>query len=161
MIGYLISGTLSYEPVDFSKNVRANNTSKQILDIFLKIWGTNLVVATLLSYAGYFTGGILTIIISIWNGFILGIGLHSFFLRFGYNNIKLTFQIFGHIPLEVLTFCWFGRLGLSGWRIIVAVFSEKDIDQKIPSLKRMIYPFVLLTIAAIFESYLIYLNSSK
>jgi uncharacterized membrane protein SpoIIM required for sporulation len=104
---------------------------------------------------GYATAGLMTVFILIFNGYLFGMALfviaklqHHEVLEFG-----LLIKLFGHVPLEVISFCLFGMYGLSGFNFVLNSNSNKEILSDLPSIKSIFFPFVLLVIAAIIESY--------
>jgi hypothetical protein len=73
---------------------------------------------------------------------------HHEVLEFG-----LLIKLFGHVPFEIISFCLFGMHGLDGFNFVLNLNSSKVIVPNIPPLKSIIFPFALLVIAAIIESY--------
>lgn len=123
------------------------------LNVFVKIFKNNLIVGVLLSLGGYFTSGILTVLVLLWNGIILG----SVFTLFHNLNISLElfismFIIHG-IP-EFYGLILFSSIGYKGYKFYNSFFNtgKFNIDLKIKEFK---YPTLLLILAAIIETILI------
>ncbi len=71
------------------------NTKYDFLNIFI----TNTIVSLLLSIAGFFTGGILTLLIIIWNVLLLYLLYSYAFLST--NDINAILYLSKHAPLEI------------------------------------------------------------
>ena len=117
---------------------------------FLGIFLNNLVVGFFLSIAGYFTGGFLTILILIWNGFfvaaVYNIGFH-------YVSIDNILYASKHAPIEIYSFLIFSEFGFKGHYFMKKILKENIIDfTLIPKFKKLIYPVLLLFIASILET---------
>ena len=120
-------------------------------NIFLFIISNNFVVAVLLSVAGFFTGGLLTVACNIWNGlffgFIFCVTLHYL------PPEKLCLGLF-YGPFELAALFLFSAFGLEGFTQVKNVLNNKPVSFAItPSqLSRLWIPCVLLTIAALIEA---------
>lgn len=125
--------------------------------LFFKIFLTNAGVALLLSVGGYFSGGLLSVIISLWNGVKLGIIVGQTLF-----HISLLYVFLGliHFPLEITAFCWFGGLGLLGFLNVKRIWNNKKPTlAEFPGYKKFMLPFSLLFGAAIIETSLFVIYS--
>lgn len=163
-LGYLLSYNLNNGLNELMNDIpRATKLLGQqtFYQSFFSIWVANLSVALILSYVGYFTGGVATLLVSTWNGVLVGVSLHIFYTKVQTSHFSLLFQLFGHLPFEVVAFCWFGSFGLRGWQLVYSILKESDIELQLPNLKQVANPLICLTIAALFENILLYLNNLK
>lgn len=127
------------------------------LELSVSILTHNMIVAFFLSVAGYFTGGILTMIGLIWNGFLIGTIIESAIAHQLTLLIILLSLI--HAPFEIGAFLWFGALGLKGLQNLNRLWHNQPVTLKNhPKPKEFIIPSILLAIAAIIESGLFVLN---
>jgi len=119
-------------------------------NVFLFILLNNCLVALLLSVAGFFTGGLLTIIFNIWNGIFFGLLLQ---VTMYYMPQKLwTPLLYG--PFEMLAFFLFSAFGFEGTAYIKNIFLNIPVSLSINMLniKRLWLPAVLLCTAAVIEA---------
>jgi uncharacterized membrane protein SpoIIM required for sporulation len=127
-----------------SQDLNSFNTGLIALDIFLN----NIIVGLLLSIFGFFSGGLLSILILFWNGYLIG----SIYIE-SWANLSLN-QIFyysKHIPLELFAFVLFANFGLKGFVFYKKLFKYKIDIGLIPSYRCLILPTILLLIASIIE----------
>lgn len=74
---------------------------------------TNVLVALSISLGGLLTGGVLTLLTFVWNGFLISLVVQQYVL--GAHLAPLaTLVIFAHAPLELLAFIGLGNIGLLG-----------------------------------------------
>lgn len=154
--GYITCVSVHYEPqVNFSA-VQITKTLPDLNDIFRifrQIHVHNFLVAILLYVVAYFTGGILTILVSIWNGFIIGISVQTALM----NDIKVTklLMYLLHAPFEFVALTWFGALGLLGTENLNKIIKEEELSlNNFPKVRNYYYPAILLLIAAMIETFL-------
>lgn len=148
-LGYFVT---PIKNVDYEIDVSGNFFKTLNFD-FIKIFINNLTVGLLLAIGGYFTSGILTILILLWNGVVLD----SLFTLFHNLNISLElfismFIIHG-IP-EFYGLILFSSIGYKGYKFydIFLKTGKLEINLKIKEFK---YPILLLTFAAIIETILL------
>ena len=116
---------------------------------FIGIFINNIVVGILLSIVGYFTGGFLTLIILIWNGFLVAIVYNMAIYHLPLNTILYASK---HAPIEIYAFLIFSDFGLEGRFFIKKIFKNNEIDfTLIPKYKNLVFPIILLLIASILE----------
>jgi uncharacterized membrane protein SpoIIM required for sporulation len=122
------------------------DTGFNFLDIFLN----NLIVGLILSIFGFLSGGLITIIVLFWNGYILSI---IFNLAL---NLLETIEILyysKHIPIEIIGLILLSSIGFKGFLFYKEVFFQKKINLKIiPKSNEFILPVSLLFIASIIET---------
>lgn len=151
-LGYFVTPikNINYD-IDISGNFL--KTLNFDFTVFYKIFINNLIVGLLLSFGGYFTSGILTILTLFWNGLILG----SLFTLFYNLNIPLElfismFVIHG-IP-EFYGLILFSVIGYKGYNFYKNFFKTEKIDICL-KIKEFRNPTLLLIFAAIIETILI------
>jgi hypothetical protein len=124
---------------------------------FVKIFLTNTGVALLLSVGGYFTGGLLAVFISLWNGIKLGLIFGKALFHF---SLIYLLTAFIHGPFEIAAFSWFGGLGLLGFLNVRKIWKkEKPTLHDFPDFKNFVPPLALLLMAAVIETSLFVFNS--
>lgn len=117
----------------------------KILGVFI----SNLTVGFLLSIVGYFTGGLLTILILIWNGFLVAMVYNMAYYLLPMNTILYATK---HAPFEIYAFLIFADFGLKGRLFVKKILVNNEINLTIfPSLKNLIFPIILLFFASILE----------
>lgn len=134
-------------------NITNQNNQSFNLILFIEIFFNNLIVGLLLSIGGYFSYGILTIFILIWNGVILG----SLFKLC--NNVDVTFleslkYFIFHGTFELYSFFLFSLIGFKGWKFYNRLFYNELFLIEI-KLSDFLIPIILLLIAAAIEVCLI------
>jgi len=126
------------------------------LKTFLCILMKNSLVGVSLCIGGLISAGIITAILMVWNGYLLGI-IMNMVLSSGVTIYRLTFTFITYGPIEVLAMAWLGAIGLRGSIIMIDFIRENKINKNnIPSLWEIGLPFVFLSIAAFFETTVIY-----
>lgn len=122
------------------------DTGFNFLDIFLN----NLIVGLILSILGFLSGGLITIIVLFWNGYILSI---IYNMAFNLLDSKEIFYYSKHIPLEMIGLILLSSIGFKGFFFYKEVFLEKKINLKIiPKSSEFALPILLLFIASIIET---------
>lgn len=125
--------------------------------LFSKIFLTNTVVALLLSIGGYFSGGLLSVIISLWNGVKLGMIVGQALFHLSLISLLLAFI---HGPFEIVALCWFGGIGMLGfWNVKRIWNNKKPVLISFPGYKKFVPPLVLLFGSAIIETSLFVIYS--
>ena len=159
LIGYYSNTDKSIKPdiyrnekIEFAMSPKSISFGLVNIDnIFWNIVINNLNVAFFVSIVGFLTGGIITILIFIWNGIIVGIIIRNAILM----KMTTKFILYGfvyHGPIEVFALLWFGTIGLDGFLFYKTVFSKNIF--LLPSLTRskfLIIPLGLLLISAYLE----------
>lgn len=122
------------------------DTGFNFLDIFLN----NLTVGIILSIFGFLSGGIVTIFVLFWNGYILSI---IFNMAFNLIEIKEILYYSKHIPLEIIGLLLLSSIGLRGFNFYREAFFRKKINLNIiPKSNEFVLPVILLFIASIIET---------
>lgn len=117
---------------------------------FIGIFIYNITVGFLLSILGFFTGGLLTALILIWNGFLIAMVYNIAIYKLPIDTILYASK---HIPFEIFAFLIFAQFGLKGKSFISNILKKNEIDfSLIPKIKNLSYPTFLLIIAAILET---------
>jgi uncharacterized membrane protein SpoIIM required for sporulation len=151
----IIFAVILVQPSDFYPKGELHATSKSIysiLYIFLKIFLNNFIVGLCISIGGFFTGGLLTILIFIINGFIICMTvLNAIYISLGvdvfFNKLLL------HGIFEITGFLYIGSVGFHGY-VVFKTFqeSQKIRFNKKYVLKNLLIGNLLLFIAAIIET---------
>jgi len=137
--------TLSDHHVFSYDDIKNFNTGSLFLDIFLN----NLLVGLMLSVFGFITGGMLSVVILFWNGYLLGIIYSAVFSIVPWSDIVYNSK---HIPTELYALIIFATLGFQGFHFCKALLVERKIcKQHIPKMKKTIFPIILLFVSAILE----------
>ncbi len=122
------------------------NTKYDFLNIFI----TNTIVSLLLSIAGFFTGGILTLLIIIWNVLLLYLLYSYAFLST--NDINAILYLSKHAPLEIYALTLFSIIGFRGFKFYIKLIKLHQFDKKlIPNIKELVLPIILLLLASFIE----------
>jgi uncharacterized membrane protein SpoIIM required for sporulation len=157
-IGLLIAYLIDFDITEFTKNKASIYNSKSFIEIFYYILKSNSIVGLLSCYLGYLSGGLITLIILIFNGYLFGIYFFPFLklstLDFQHNQPLIN--LFGHVPFEIISFSLFGALGLRGFDWLIKLYSDKGIEIDLPSPEALLIPFLILVFATIIETYAIY-----
>ncbi|MBS9768355.1 MAG: stage II sporulation protein M [Flavobacteriaceae bacterium] len=117
---------------------------------FIGIFLHNIVVGILLSIIGYFSGGFLTSIVLIWNGFLVALVYNIGIYQLPLDTILYASK---HVPFEVYAFLVFADFGLQGRFFITKILKHNEIDfSLIPNYRKLLFPTVLLVISAFLET---------
>lgn len=117
---------------------------------FIGIFLHNIVVGILLSIVGYFTGGFLTSIVLIWNGFLVALVYSIGIPQFPLASILYASK---HTPIEIYAFLIFADFGLHGRFFIKKIIKKNEIDfTLILNYRKLLFPTVLLIVAAFLET---------
>lgn len=109
-----------------------------------------LLVGILLSILGYFTGGVLTLSILVWNGFLVALVYNLASYQLPLDKILYASK---HTPFEVYAFLIFADFGLQGRFFIRSILKYSEIDfSLIPTYRKLLFPTLLLVIAALLET---------
>lgn len=128
-----------------NKNIYGD-TNKNFFQIFLN----NLFIAFLLSVLGFLSGGILTILILFWNGYLLSIVYSEAFHSLTFTDILYYSK---HIPLELFALMLFSNIGYKGFYFYKEFFINKNISVNyLPKMSNFLLPICLLFISAVIES---------
>ncbi|HMP32329.1 MAG TPA: stage II sporulation protein M [Saprospiraceae bacterium] len=120
-----------------------------IIDFYF-IFINNLSVALIMAILGYFSFGLITFLVTFYNGFLLGSIATYYVLE---NSIIKFFSNMLHGPIEISAFCMFGAIGLTGFN---KSFNFKTSSEFLTLLKSkfmfIIVALLLLMLAAFIES---------
>ncbi len=158
LMGVCISGFIENAIPVVSKHPVSPYDSLTFVEIFFYLLKTNTIVGLIVCYIGYITGGFITILLLLFNGYLFGLSLFPF-LKMPVSEqekFALLCKLFGHVPFEITAFCLFGMIGLTGFDWFVTLFNDKNLVLSIPRPKSLILPFTFLLIASILETYAIY-----
>ncbi len=156
LIGYFFSLFFYFEKLPSSKMSHSfQGNFHFVLNplLFCKIFLNNILVGFVVSVVGYFTGGLLTGITFVWNGFILGITIEEA-LSHGISGPILIYSLSIHGPIELISFLYLGTIGFKGIYFYKHLLRNNlnDFKYQLPSIKLFIYPILGLLIAALIES---------
>ena len=118
---------------------------------FIKILSNNLIVAFILSFLGYVTFGLVSLLASFYNGIIIAIHINNFLNQYKINLLHKTLL---HAPTELLALLIFGAIGFSGFSNARNLFSKDKyiFTDRLPSKEYYYLPVSLLVISAFIES---------
>jgi uncharacterized membrane protein SpoIIM required for sporulation len=148
---YVINFTFDNANVHLTKEI----SNPYFFFIFSKIFLKNFVVGLFIAFGGLISGGALTALIFIWNGYL--IVLNIFDAQSYMTPKEIGFNVIIHGTFEIAAFLWFGAIGFKGFFIIKKLLSDTPIlfkDTNI-NLINMLIPNILLIIASLIESCLI------
>lgn len=154
IIGYISSLYFNQQNIDLSIKPYSSLLNFNFnVDVFLKILKSNFIVAFLLSIGGYYSGGVLTVLVLLLNGYYLGINFTVI------HNTNLTFLEFSkffifHGILEFTAFLLFARIGYSGFYFYKKFLKEEKLKIDF-HFKSYTKPSIILIIAAMIETLLI------
>ncbi|MEY4987837.1 MAG: Stage sporulation protein [Bacteroidota bacterium] len=153
--GVFLASNLTYIVPIADQAFNSVYKSMSFWEVFSFLFKTNIAVGLLCCYMGYATAGLMTVFILIFNGYLFGMALFVI-TKLQLQEVlefDLLIKLFGHVPFEIISFCLFGMYGLSGFNFVLNLNSNKEIVSDVPSLKSILFPFVLLIFAAIIETY--------
>lgn len=119
------------------------------------IFLNNVLTGFILSVLGYFSFGFLSVMVSLYNGYIFGILINGFVSKYAIGSIYLVFL---HAPTELLALCILGAMGLKGFGNInkLLVNKHNGYFESFPGYKALLLPLLLLFISAFIESDLLF-----
>ncbi|SFH85091.1 stage II sporulation protein M [Halpernia frigidisoli] len=127
------------------KNIYGD-TNKNFFQIFLN----NLFIGFLLSILGFLSGGLLTILILFWNGYLLSI---VYSMAFYSLNITDILYYSKHIPIELFALMLFSNIGYKGFYFYKDFLINRNLTKTyLPKISDFIIPISLLFISSIIES---------
>ncbi len=153
IVGYFW-GNLIYTHIPEPKN----RISSEIFTLFRLFFFTNYLIAVIIVFLGYFTGGIISITIIFINGLSFGFGLnYTNFEKLGGVRGSVIRLIF-HAPVEIFALCLMGSIGLRGFDLVKNFVLTKQLSFNQDFVtKQMVYQYLfgtfLLFIAAIIEAF--------
>ena len=125
------------------------------ISAFSKVLFNNLFIGLILSVLGYFSFGFISIIVSIYNGFIFSLYINEFIMKY---SIYSFYLVCFHVPTEFFALCYLGSIGLRGNKNLIYIISNKEYlyFERFPSLKVLTFPIILLAFSALIESDIIF-----
>ena len=115
------------------------------IDIFFN----NIRVGLLISVAGFVSGGILTVLVLYWNGFLLA---DIFFSALSVIPTHAMFYCLKHAPLEIFAFTLFSIIGFRGFYFYKKILRKEDnVNAMVPKPIEFLVPTFLLLIASFIE----------
>ena len=155
LLFFLLGCVLSIISYDLTVDTKLQAKSIQIFNkshAFLEIFKNNLFVGLLISIGGYLSGGILSVIILFYNGYLLADLIQSALIL----EIPQTEIIYGliyHAPIELLAFFLLGSFGFKGFNFYKTLFFRNQIRHEwMSSVYALLIPTFLLALAASIES---------
>ena len=131
------------------------NDSPDYYKVFFHILFRNLTVGFMLSLVGFFTGGFLTLLLFLYNGFMFGLTIKTFYNNCLYPSEVILKHVMPHAFTEILGFCLLGTLGLRGFMFYTALLCHSKIDLGlIPKVEEAMLPAILIFISAIIETFI-------
>ena len=117
---------------------------------FIYIFSKNILVAVFYVFFGYFSVGTITLLVSVYNGILLGVVCSSYLECNSLFDLLINLI---HAPFEILALCIYGAIGLCGFKYEFRVNSISDFIILLNSTKIYnVTAFILLLIAAMIET---------
>lgn len=152
----LVLTLYSFKPSDLRLISSKDNNITNNLGIihtkydFVNIFITNSVVGLVLSIAGFFTGGILTLLIIVWNILLFWL-LYSIALS-NNNNISTILYLLKDAPLEIYALALFSIIGFRGFKFYRKLIKLQVFDNELlPNIKELTLPIILIFLASLIE----------
>lgn len=149
-IGWYV-GHLLYSPPKISVQNKLVH-----LPSFRKFFFANYLIAIVLVFGGYLSGGIITVFIIILNGFTTGYGINYTDSSKNGGFMGIIYKYIFHAPLELFALFLMGSIGLRGFDIIKGIIKTNSFNNsKIVISEHMGYQYFvgsfLLLLAAFIE----------
>ena len=157
IIGFYLGGII-YPPFSSSNALpKIQKVNSNLYDIFKQIFFNNYKVALYLVFLGYFSGGIITMLIIITNGLSTGYNLHYINIQNLGGLSGLFNRLFFHGFIELFALFLMGSIGLRGFNTMLHfVKNDGATLQGNIVTRQIVFHFfigsILLFIAAIIES---------
>ncbi|MBY0432987.1 MAG: stage II sporulation protein M [Cyclobacteriaceae bacterium] len=154
LIGYFL-GFMTNVPNSHSEETF--NVAQNVIDkwqTFRIVFFQNLKVALMLSVFGFFSGGLLTTAVLVWNGYTMGMLIKISKIQYLNTSEMIYYQILPHALPELLSFSLFACIGLRGFTFISKLLIQSEVDNSlIPKLSEGIVPIIFLLIAGWLEAF--------
>ncbi len=129
-------------------------------EVCLKIYLNNLLVSLLITLGGLVSGGILTLLIFLYNGFIIGVSMIMVY-QLTHDLPLVLSEVFWHGGVEIAGFLYLGIVGLEGFSLLKHIYYHGKLDLSILDLQKIkkncLIGLICLTIAALIEGMVIFL----
>lgn len=144
---------ISPEEVENNLDEEKSNKIVAALKTFAKIFLNNFIVGILLSIVGFLTGGVLSVVYLIFNGFFITNSIMLALIT-GNPTAEIISLLIYHAPFEIVALIWLSVIGLGGFSFYRKILKSDYIDklQIKTSLRQLLYPNLLLLFAAIVET---------
>ncbi len=154
LVGFYMGFDKAIIDRSMEKKVFLNDNTTDIItcvEVFFTILSNNLAVAFILAFLGYFSFGLVSIFVSIYNGFILSLHITSFLNTY---TVYSLYKVLLHAPTEFFSLCYFGAFGITGFSNFLSVINEEKYSHYnfLTSLKILYLPIFLLFFSALIES---------
>lgn len=123
------------------------------LAVFAGLLVNNTLVGIFLSIGGYFTAGIMTILVLFWNGLSLGL-IISQQSQTNLNFFEFSKYFIYHGIFEFYAFILFANIGYSGIEFYKNLFKNNEVITRL-NYRQFLLPQTILTMAALIEATLI------
>lgn len=123
-------------------------------NVFFQIFFSNLRTLLIIIFCGFFTGGIVSFLVILWNTFLVCIII---FQTSTYNtNYDAFTNFFFHGVFEIPAFIIASNIGLRGFEFYKKIYCKNVFDNKLyPKFKEIIILIGLLLIAAFIETLMV------
>ncbi len=144
---------ISPEEVENNLDEEKSNKIVAALKTFAKIFLNNFIVGILLSIVGFLTGGVLSVVYLIFNGFFITNSIMLALIT-GNPTAEIISLLIYHAPFEIVALIWLSVIGLGGFSFYRKILKSDYIDklQIKTSLRQLLYPNLLLLFAATVET---------
>lgn len=120
--------------------------------LFLNIFLVNAIVAICIFYFGFFTGGLFSIVVWIWN-IILFNAILKTVLADSVDFMTILYYC-KHAPLEIYSFATVTFKNINSYYFFKNLFMKNELKYELlPNFKELFKPLFLLLCAAILESF--------
>ncbi|KGE14874.1 stage II sporulation protein M [Sphingobacterium deserti] len=132
---------LNDQVVSVNQNISADDLGLiRTVNLFLKIFLTNLTLLLVTIYIGFFTGGLLTLVILIFNSINLTFVANE--AKLVMSNTDLLVKFLFHGLLEVYTFLVAANISFGGWQYYRRAVENDCFDKDL--LPRNKYTYILI-----------------
>jgi uncharacterized membrane protein SpoIIM required for sporulation len=155
IIGFILGyySSLKFEREFIEISIDSFNKFSFNFVVFKEIFIRNLIVSLLLALGGYFTFGILTVLVLLWNGVNLGT-MFTLMHHTNLNFYEFTSLFIIHGIFEFTAFIMFSNIGYKGLIFFKNTFKHKKMIIDLKSIY-FIKPTLILLFAALVETFLI------
>lgn len=145
----IFNSDFSSSEINGAELIIEENATKELS--YMEIFLNNLMLGFLLSIIGYFSGGILTILLLFWNGYLI---TSTFYVATSILSLKEILYFSKHIPTELIALFIFSSFGLRGFLFYRKIIFNKENEyllHKKDIIYYLIIPSILLLISSVIE----------
>jgi len=148
IMNYNLNLAETSSPLNLQSNFQANKNLLSIYHLTWQILKNNILVGIILSIGGFYSFGLLSAGMLMWNGMVFGSLIKlALYINFPVSEILKTVLIHG--PLELFAICCFGAQGLAG---LGRLWVTDNSFMSPPTAATLSLPVLILTAAAFMEA---------